>query len=310
MAMYGGPDYVTEPLNNVTQAVAQAGSTFKVFALTAAMEAGTPLDYLLPGKSGTVIAGYKVNNYSGETFGDITLLQATEHSVNTAYVQLAQDLGIDNVMNMAYRMGLPEDTSGIDRNLTFVLGSPSPHVINMAEAYATLASRGVHATPYLLKSVKSSSGTEIYQSQIQSDVVMAPEVTDQVTYALQQVVLHGTGVNAKAAGRPVAGKTGTTDESKSAWFVGYTPEMATAVMMMKQNSKGIPVSMYGVGGLASVTGGSFPTKIWGQFMRDALKGVPVSKFPAPTASPTITDSATPGPTDSSTDTATPAPTAS
>ena len=117
-------------------------------------------------------------------------------------------------------------------------------------------------------------------------------------------------MNAKIAGRPVAGKTGTTDESKSAWFVGYSPEMATAVMMMKQNSKGIPVSMYGVGGLGSVTGGSFPTKIWGQFMRDALKGVPVTNFPEPTASPTVTEIATPGPTETSTETATPTPTAS
>ncbi|MEY4322905.1 MAG: hypothetical protein RL410_686 [Actinomycetota bacterium] len=312
MAMYGGPDYVTEPLNNVTQAVAQAGSTFKVFALAAAMETGTPLDYLLPGKSGTVISGYKVNNYSGETFGDVTLLQATEHSVNTAYVQLADDLGIDSVMNMAYRMGLPEDTPGLDRNLTFVLGSPSPHVIDMAEAYATLASRGVHAEPYLLKSVKSSTGTSIYESRVQTQAAIVPEVTDQVTFALEQVVLHGTGINAKIAGRPVAGKTGTTDESKSAWFVGYSPEMATAVMMMKQNSKGIPVPMYGVGGVGSVTGGSFPTKIWGQFMRDALKGVPVTKFPAPTASPTVTESATPNPstTPTETTTATPTPTAS
>ncbi len=312
LAMYGGPDYVTEPLNNVTQAVAQAGSTFKVFALAAAMEAGTPLDYLLPGKSGTVIDGYKVNNYSGETFGDITLLQATEHSVNTAYVQLASYLGIDNVMNMAYRLGLPQDTSGIDRNLTFVLGSPSPHAINMAEAYATLAAEGVHAKPYMIKTVVTSTGTTIYEGRPQTEQVISADVAHQVTYALEQVVLHGTGINAKIAGRPVAGKTGTTDESKSAWFVGYSPEMATAVMMMKQNSKGIPVSMYGVGGLGSVTGGSFPTKIWGQFMRDALKGQPIVAFPEPTASPTVTDSATPGPSssDSATPTDTPTPSTS
>ena len=306
-AMYGGPDYVTEPLNNVTQAVAQAGSTFKVFALATAMEAGTPLDYLLPGQSGTVIDGYKVNNYSGETFGDITLLQATEHSVNTAYVQLASNLGIGNVMDMAYRMGLPEDTAGIDRNLTFVLGSPSPHVIDMANAYATLAAHGVRATPYLVKSVTSTNGTVIFENQIHNEQVMAPEVADQVTYALEQVVLNGTGINAKKAGRPVAGKTGTTDESKSAWFVGYTQELATAVMMMKQNNKGLPVSMYGVGGLGSVTGGAFPTKIWAQYMRNALKGVPVTQFPDPSASPSITDS--PTPTDSATPTETATPTA-
>lgn len=300
MAMYGGRDYVTEPLNNVTQAVAQGGSTFKTFALAAAMEAGISLDTLLPGKSGTEINGYVVNNYSGETFADVTLLQATEHSVNTAYVQLGANIGIDPVMDMAYRMGLPNDTLGLDRNLTFILGSPSPHAIDMANAYATLAARGVKATPYLIKSVDSPQGLRVFEAQIHTEVVMTPEVADQVTYALSLVVKSGTGNNAKAAGRPVAGKTGTTDESRSAWFVGYSPDIAAAVVMMKQDENGNPVPMYGVGGLASVTGGSFPTRIWGQFVHDALAGIPVSNFVKPTASPTVTETVEPSPSSSET----------
>ena len=303
VAVYGGPDFAKEPLNNATQAIAQAGSTFKPFALAAATEAGVGLDTMLPGKSGTVISGYKVNNYGGETFGKISLLYATEHSVNSAYVQLTSNIGVDAVMNAASRAGIPDNTAGISRNLTFVLGTASPHPIDVADAYATFAARGVHASPYVINLIRGANGGVLYQAAIHTDQAFDPLVADTVNFALKKVVTAGTGFEANKVGRPVAGKTGTTDSNMSAWFTGYAPNLAASVMFAKEDKNGKPISLRGTGGLSTVTGGSFPARIWTTFMRAALRHLPVEKFHLP-AIPLPTDSATPTPTATTTDTAT------
>jgi len=303
VAMYGGPDYVTEPLNNVTQAVAQAGSTFKVYGLLSAMEAGVSLDHILPGKSGTEISGYKVNNYGGENFKNLTLLQATIHSVNTAYVQLAYEVGISNVIEAAYRTGLSRETLGVEENLTFVLGSASPRVIDVAESYATLAANGVHAEPFLVSRVTLPNGGLFYEADIESETLFDSNVIASVNYALEQVVNYGTGMNARVAGAAIAGKTGTTDENKSAWFAGYSNSLTTVVMLTKQDANGNPISLNGTGGLGSVTGGSFPARIFAAFMKAALAEFPSTPFIEPTATPSIS----PTPSESATSSPTPSP---
>ena len=281
IAVYGGPDFATEPLNNATQAIGQAGSTFKPFALAAATEAGVGLDTSLPGKSGTVVAGYRVVNYSNESYGPISLLYATEHSVNSAYVTLTYNIGVDAVMNAASRAGIPDNTAGIERNLTFVLGTASPHVIDVADAYATFAARGVKALPFTIKEVRSSNGGIIYQAAMKNETVFEQYVADTVNSALQRVVTNGTGFAAAKAGRPVAGKTGTTNDNMSAWFAGYSPDLAAAVMLVKEDAKGVPVTLRGTGGLSTVTGGSFPARIWTAFMKAALKKLPATDFVEP-----------------------------
>lgn len=298
VAVYGGPDFATQPLNNATQAIGQAGSTFKPFALAAATEAGIGLDATLPGKSGTVVAGYRVVNYSNENYGPISLLFATEHSVNSAYVTLTYDIGVDAVMEAASRAGIPDGTAGIERNLTFVLGTASPHVIDVADAYATFAARGVKALPFTIKEVRSANGGIIYQAPMKTETVFEQWVADTVNSALQQVVKNGTGFAAAKAGRPVAGKTGTTNDNMSAWFAGYSPDLAAAVMLVKEDAKGVPVSLRGTGGLSTVTGGSFPARIWTAFMKGALKKTPATDFvtpeiPLPTDAPTELPSGTP-----------------
>lgn len=303
VAMYGGPDYVTEPLNNVTQAVAQAGSTFKVYGLLSAMEAGVNLDHILPGKSGTEISGYTVNNYGGENFKNLTLLQATIHSVNTAYVQLAYEVGISNVIEAAYRTGLSRETLGVEENLTFVLGSASPRVIDVAESYATLAANGVHAKPFLVSRVTLPNGGLFYEADIESETLFDSNVIASVNYALEQVVNYGTGMNARVAGSAIAGKTGTTDENKSAWFAGYSNSLTTVVMLTKQDANGNPISLNGTGGLGSVTGGSFPARIFAAFMKAALAEFPSTPFIEPTATPSIS----PTPTESATSSESPSP---
>lgn len=304
VAVYGGPDFATEPLNNATQAIAQAGSTFKPFALAAATEAGIGLDSTWPGRSGTVVSGYKVNNYGGESWnGRISLLFATEHSVNSAFVQLTSDVGVDAVMNAASRAGIPDDTPGIERNLTFVLGTASPHPLDVADAYATFAARGVHAAPFVIKEIRGANGGVLYQVAIHTDQAFDANVADTVNAALKMVVTHGTGFEAAKAGRPVAGKTGTTDSNMSAWFTGYAPNLAASVMFAKEDKNGKPISLKGTGGLSTVTGGSFPARIWTAFFKAAMKDVPVEKFHLPKA-PMPTDTATPAPTGGVTDTAT------
>ncbi|MGA0857196.1 MAG: penicillin-binding transpeptidase domain-containing protein, partial [Candidatus Nanopelagicales bacterium] len=269
-------------------------------------EAGVGLDHILPGESGTEISGYKVNNYGGENFNNLTLLQATIHSVNTAYVQLAYEVGITNVIEAAYRTGLPRETLGVEENLTFVLGSSSPRVIDVAESYATLAGNGVHAEPYLVKRVTLPNGGLFYESDVEANEMFDPNVIASVNYALEQVVKFGTGVNARVPGAAIAGKTGTTDENKSAWFAGYSNSLTAVVMLMKQDANGNPISLNGTGGLGSVTGGSFPARIFAAFMKAALSEFPSTPFIEPTATPSITATPTESPT--STETSEPSPT--
>jgi membrane peptidoglycan carboxypeptidase len=309
VAMYGGPDYVTEPLNNVTQAITQAGSTFKVYGLISAIESGYSLDHILPGKSGIEISGYKVNNYGGKNYRNLTLLQATMSSVNTAYVQLAYEVGISNVIEAAYRTGLARETLGVEENLTFVLGSASPRVIDVAESYATLAGNGVHAEPYLVKRVTLPNGGLFYEAEVEANEMFDPNVIASVNFALQNAVEGGTGTSARVSGYDIAGKTGTTDDNKSAWFAGYSNSLTAVVMLMKQDANGNPISLNGTGGLGSVTGGSFPARIFAAFMKAALSEFPSTPFIEPTATPSITATPTESPTSSQTAEPSPTPTA-
>jgi membrane peptidoglycan carboxypeptidase len=282
VAIYGGPDFVTDQINNATREFAQAGSTFKPFALAAATEKGIGLSTVWPGNSPATVDGYTFNNYGNRSYGDVTLLKATEDSINSAYVSLESEIGVDTVADAAIRAGVPSDTPGLDdRNLTLVLGTSSPSALSMADAYATFAARGDRVSPTTVTRVVGPNGGLLYDYAPRATSAFDPDTVDTVTYALGKVVTDGTGFAAQALGRPAAAKTGTTDDNKSAWFVGYTPQLAVAVLMAKENSDGIPVSMAGTGGLETVTGGSFPAAIWTTFMKSALDGLPALDFPAP-----------------------------
>ncbi len=168
-----------------------------------------------------------------------------------------------------------------DLNLTFVLGTASPSGVDMANAYATFAARGTMAQTSVVTRVVGPNDGLLFELQPKLDSAFDTDVADTVTYGLNRVVTNGTGSTALALGRPAAAKTGTTDDNKSAWFVGYTPQLAAAVLMAKEDEEGIPVSLSGTGGLETVTGGSFPAAIWTAFMTAALEGQPVEEFPPP-----------------------------
>ncbi len=283
VAMYGGKDYLENQLNDATQATALAGSTFKPFALSAALEDGISLYSTWDGSSPRTIEGYTLQNYGNTSYGYVTLLKATENSINTPYVELGLTIGTDNVKRAAIRAGVPRDTVGLNADPTTVLGTASPTALDMAHAYSTFAARGQRADLQMIKSVKTPDKATDYEMKVETRREFDENVMDNVNYALQQVVNVGTGTTALGLGRPSAGKTGTTDNNMSAWYVGYTPQLATAVMMAKSDKNGNMVTLEGTGGLSSVTGGSFPAQMWTAYMRGALEGQPVETFEFPSS---------------------------
>jgi len=280
VALYGGADYLKDQLNNATQAIGQGGSTFKPFTLAAAFENGYNLNSQFSGADGTYVGNYRVVNYGGETWkGNISLLKATEYSVNSAFVQCADRIGVDKVLASAIRAGMPADTAGLNAGLTTTLGTASPHVIDEADAYATFSAHGVQSAISYIKKVVDISGNTIYEFKPQTTQAFSAPVADTVSYALQKVVQVGTGFAARALGRPAAGKTGTTNDNMSAWFSGFTPDLATSVMLVKDDANGQPISLAGTGGMSKVTGGSFPARIWTAYMKGALAGTSITDFP-------------------------------
>ena len=283
IALYGGKDYLVRQLNDATQSIALAGSTFKPFALAGALEAGIPLTSMWNGDTPQIFddAGkpYEVNNYGDEGWGQISLMVATSHSVNTVYVPLGIKVGPDKVVDVARRAGIPE-TVAMMPTPSVVLGAASPHVIDVASAYATFAAQGVYAKPWFIVEVKGSNGGILYQANPPTpNEVFSKDVMADLTYGLQEVVNNGTATyGTSGLGRPAAGKTGTSEQNASAWFSGYTPQLAASVAMFRDDAT---QSLNGIGGLNSVTGGTFPAKIWTAFMKGALAGQPTLSFPKP-----------------------------
>ena len=281
VALYGGRDYLARQLSDATQSIALAGSTFKPFAIIAALEQGIPLSSMWNGDSPQVFddAGkpYEVSNYGNEGWGQIDLLYATKHSVNTVFVPLGIKVGPVAVVDVARRAGIPESVAMMPTP-SVVLGVASPHVIDVANAYATFAAQGIKSKPFLVSQVVGPNKGVLYEAKPETQEVFSKEVMADLTFALKGVVTGGTGAAALALGRPAAGKTGTSQSNASAWFSAYTPQLAASVAFFRDSAS---ESLNGIGGLTSVTGGTFPAKIWTAFMKGALKGEPVMDFPAP-----------------------------
>ena len=282
VAMYGGKDYLVTQLNGATQSITQAGSSFKPFALIAALEQGIPLTSVWDGQSPQVFDDYgkpyPVFNYANEQEGEINLLAATAHSINTIFVPLGIAAGLDNFVDVARRAGIP-NTIALMPTPSISLGVASPHVIDMASSYATFAGNGIYAKPFIIKEVLGSNKGILYEGKIEAQQSFQPDVMADLTYALRQVTSYGTGTAASSGiKRPVAGKTGTTTDNASAWFNGYTAEFATTVAMFRDDAT---QSLNGIGGNYAFTGGSFPAQVWNKYTKLAQKGMPKTPFPKP-----------------------------
>lgn len=291
VALYGGPDYITQARNAVTQDAAQAGSTFKPFALVAALENGVSLSKTYSGTSPMKVKGWdagSVRNFNNEKFGTIDLVKATAQSVNTVFAQLNVEIGPDKTAEVAKRAGVG---SPVGTNPANVLGTDTVRPIDMADAFATFAAQGYHSKPFIVREATYlKDGAVAYRGAGAREQVFQAGVMADVTFAMTRVVQEGSGKKwVKPLGRPIAGKTGTSSDNKSAWFVGYTPQLATAVAFYQPTAPaGEPpvvgqdtITPFGKG-VKEITGGTWPAALWAAYMKPVLalpKYATVVQFP-------------------------------
>ena len=292
VALYGGKGYQAGAyFDDAIQGASQSGSTFKPFALTAALENGFTLRDRFNGANDREFPEYDggrpVPNFGGESYGNIDLVKATANSVNTVYVDLTIQTGPAKVVDAAERAGIPADTQDLVEQPAVVLGVANVHPVDMADAYATYAAQGVHTDWHVINKVIGPDGDVLYTAGQTHDRVFSADVVSDVCYAMQQVVEEGSGFAAQDLDRPSAGKTGTTNDNKSSWYGGFVPQLSAAVGLWVE---GEGASLSGFGGLDTVTGGSFPARTWTAFMQGAMAGAPVVAFPDPAY---VTNSASP-----------------
>ncbi|MFD5106002.1 transglycosylase domain-containing protein [Streptomyces cinereoruber] len=311
LAMYGGIDYTRQYVNNATRRDYQVGSTFKPFVLTAAVQSGARTQQGRPITPSTLYDGtnrrpvegwsggpYDPANEDDASYGVIPVGTATDLSVNAVYAQMAVDVGPAHVRRIAIALGLPGSTPDLTASPSIALGAATASVLDMATAYATLAAHGRLGAYTLVEGV-TRGGEKLALPALQPRQAVTREAADTTTSVLRGVVEAGTGTAARSAGRPAAGKTGTAEDDKAAWFAGYTPELATVVALMGQDPEtGHQEPLYGALGEERVAGGGAPAEIWGRFTREALAGTPPRDFdlrPMPGAEAGAASSATPTP---------------
>jgi len=283
LGLYGGKDYIESPQNAVTQDIAQAGSTFKPFTLVAALEEGISLHTQFDGNSPAFVEGFPedrgVRNFGNTSWGRVDLVKATAQSINTAFAELNVQIGPEKSRDVAIRAGIPESTPDLKDNPANVLGTAAPHPIDMASAYATFAAGGVHHEPFIVREAEYLSGGVAYEGATNGERVFESDVMADAVYAMTQVVEQGSATKVKALGRPVAGKTGSSTDNLSAWFVGFTPQLATAIAMYQPDEDGNPSSIEPFGGYQEITGGSVPTDLWTSYMGVVLEPYEIVDFP-------------------------------
>jgi penicillin-binding protein 1A len=278
-----------EPLqfNLAAQSHRQAGSAFKPFVLATALgQRVSPYSYW-NGPPELVINDprcftngrpWDVHNYADESAGSMNLLDATANSVNTIYAQLSVDVGPANVVSVARRLGI---TSPLLPVCSITLGTQGVSPLEMTDAYATFAARGIHHPAEAIQRVRASSGRTIESLHWNGTRAIPQNDADMVTYALQRVLQYGTGT-AAYFGRPAAGKTGTAENYDDAWFCGYVPKLAACVWVGYPHAE---KPLINIEGTPAVFGGSLPAQIWHAFMAAALTNQPAQNFPQPDFAP-------------------------
>lgn len=301
-ALATGRAYTPGGFNVAIAGRRQPGSAFKAFVLVAALQQGLTPATTFNGPATICLPAWKpdchVSNYDNESFGAISLEQATYDSVNTVYAQLILRIGPQNAVNVAHAMGIPgpawlppragctptaSDPCGtlLTPLPSITLGSEEVTPLEMASGYATLAAAGVYRAPKLVSKVTDADGNVLESGPSAPVQAISPQIAATATNVLEQVIVTGTGT-AAAIGRPAAGKTGTATDFRNAWFVGYTPNLATAVWMGYRDTNQPLLHIHGV---AQVAGGTIPAQMWSSYMKKALAGVPVSQFGIPALSP-------------------------
>ncbi len=289
-AMVGGRDFFgpgdSAKLNLATQGPRQAGSAFKPMVLAAALAQGIDPETILPAPACIDIPlddekVWQPCNYGEGGGGAVSIAEGTVRSYNTLYAQLIMQVGPAEAMAAATSFGI---TTPLRTNPASVLGTNEVSVLDMASAYGTFANRGIQVPPVFVTRITRADGTTLFQHRHTQRKVLDVAVADTLTSILEQVITRGTGTRAQLD-RPAAGKTGTGQEWRDAWFAGYTPDLAAAVWVgfpRAQISMEPPVTK------VRVTGGSYPAQIWRQTMQAAIGDRPPTAFHPPPTTTTTT----------------------
>jgi penicillin-binding protein 1A len=274
LAMIGGYDYVASQFNRATQALRQPGSAFKPIIYAAALEAGkTPAsivyDQAIVKEDVNEQKMWKPQNYSQKYYGATTLRQGLTHSRNMVTIKLMEQIGVPAVLGAARRLGIQ---SPLAPYLSLALGSSGVSLLELTASYNTFANAGLYVSPIFITRVMDAHQNVLEEHLPQAERAVSPEIAYVMTSLLEGVVQNGTGRRVRALGRPVAGKTGTTDDFRDAWFFGYTPELVTGVWVGIDDR-----SVLG----HRESGGRVAAPIWLEFMQEAMRDQPITNFPIP-----------------------------
>lgn len=269
-AMVGGINYFKAPYNRAVQAQRQPGSAFKFFVYLAALEAGLSPDSMV--EDGPITLTVAGRQWSPENFvrgykGEVTMAQAMRESLNTVAVRLAQYAGFRRVAQVAMRLGI----MNVPPHPSIALGSKETSLLRLTTAYAHMPSYGYRVEPYGITEIRTPRGKKLYAHKGRdAPQVVGNDIVEMMNYMMMDVVRRGTATKAALPGRDVAGKTGTSQDFKDAWFIGYTAQLATGVWVGNDNNRA----------MLKVTGGSLPAQIWHDFMLKASADMPAEPLPS------------------------------
>jgi penicillin-binding protein 1A len=265
-ALIGGRDYTKSQFNRATAAKRQPGSAFKPFVYLAALEKGLTPDTIRD-DSPVSFKGWEPENYSRSYRGPVTLQTALAHSLNTIAARLINEVTPREVIRAAQRLGI---NSALQPNLSLALGTSEVTPVELTAAYATFANGGQSVLPYVIREVKSSAGKVIYARAATSfGPVIQPQTLSMMNAMLHQVMVSGTGAKANIPGWEVGGKSGTTQDFRDAWFVGYTARLVTSVWLGNDDNSA----------MKRVAGSGLPAEIWGKYMKAAHAGLQPTPLP-------------------------------
>ncbi|QPF91669.1 transglycosylase domain-containing protein [Bradyrhizobium commune] len=265
-AMVGGRNYSDSQYNRAVTAKRQPGSSFKPFVYLTAMEQGLTPDTIRQ-DAPIEVKGWKPENYTHEYFGAVTLTQALAMSLNTVAIRLGLEVGPKNVVRTAHRLGI---SSKLEPNASIALGTSEVSVVELVGAYAPFANGGFAATPHVVTRIKTLDGKLLYMRPAdEHNQVIEPRYVAMMNTMMRETLISGTAKKAEIPGWPAAGKTGTSQDYRDAWFIGYTANLVTGVWL--GNDDNSPTR--------KATGGGLPVEVWTRFMRTAHEGVPVAALP-------------------------------
>ncbi|WFU81114.1 penicillin-binding protein 1A [Bradyrhizobium sp. CIAT3101] len=265
-AMVGGRNYSESQYNRAVTAKRQPGSSFKPFVYLTAMEQGLTPDTVRQ-DAPIEVKGWKPENYTHEYFGAVTLTQALAMSLNTVAIRLGLEVGPKNVVRTAHRLGI---SSKLEPNASIALGTSEVSVVELVGAYAPFANGGFAATPHVVTRIRTLDGKLLYMRQPdEHNQVIEPRYVGMMNTMMKETLISGTAKKAEIPGWQAAGKTGTSQDYRDAWFIGYTSNLVTGVWL--GNDDNSPTK--------KATGGGLPVEVWTRFMRAAHEGVQVAALP-------------------------------